>query len=165
MKPGHCHTDTENLARTQVAVCALSIGQIFVERFHQPFVINQWRLTSPSHFHHINPNQILLRRDNALKLSHEGCYCSCLCESLTATGRAAEWIKAALVDLPVLTQIALNIASLLTALPMGKQVNPSEAAAIQNISAEAGKDLTLLQALYAGDGQCCVRCSVNCLQG
>ena len=32
---------------------------------------------------------------------------------------------------------------------MGKQVNPSEAAAIQNISAEAGKDLTLLQALYA----------------
>jgi hypothetical protein len=60
----------------------------------------------------------------------------------------AEWIKIALADLPVLTQMALNIASLVAALQMGKQVNPSEAAAIQNVSAEASKDLNLLLALY-----------------
>jgi len=68
--------------------------------------------------------------------------------SLAATGCTAEWIKIALTDLPVLTQMALNIASLVAALQMGKQVSPSEAAAIQNISAEASKDLNLLQALY-----------------
>jgi len=68
--------------------------------------------------------------------------------SLAATGCTAEWIKVALADLPVLTQMALNIASLVAALETGKQVSPTEAAAIQNISAEAGKDLNLLQALY-----------------
>src|SRR5438046_8071427 len=71
-----------------------------------------------------------------------------LCLSLAATGCTAEWIKVALADLPVLTQMALNIASLVAALQMGKQVSPNEAAAIQNISAEATKDLNLLQALY-----------------
>ncbi|HEV2732609.1 MAG TPA: hypothetical protein VGV15_21465 [Terriglobales bacterium] len=71
-----------------------------------------------------------------------------LCLSLAATGCTAEWIKVALADLPVLTQMALNIASLVAALQMGKQVSPNEAAAIQNISAEASKDLNLLQALY-----------------
>ena len=69
-----------------------------------------------------------------------------LCMSLMATGCTAEWIKIALADLPVLTQMALNIASLVAALQMVKQVSPSEAAAIQNISTEAGKDLNLLQA-------------------
>lgn len=67
--------------------------------------------------------------------------------SLAATGGTAEWIKVALADLPVLTQMALNIASLVATLETGKQVTASEAAAIQNISA-AGKDLNLLQALY-----------------
>src|SRR5437762_8574199 len=71
-----------------------------------------------------------------------------LCVSLATTGCTAEWIKVALADLPVLTQMALNIASLVAALETGKQVSPTEAAAIQNISAEAGKDLNLLQALY-----------------
>ena len=71
-----------------------------------------------------------------------------LCVSLAATGCTAEWIKIALADLPVLTHMALNIASLVAALQMRKQVSTSEAAAIQNISAEAGKDLNLLQALY-----------------
>jgi hypothetical protein len=68
--------------------------------------------------------------------------------SLAASGCTAEWIKVALADLPVLTQMALNIASLVATLETGKQVTASEAAAIQNISAEAGKDLNLLQALY-----------------
>jgi hypothetical protein len=50
--------------------------------------------------------------------------------------------------LPVLTQIALNIATLVATLQSGKQLSPAEAAGIQNISTEAAKDLNLLQALY-----------------
>lgn len=68
--------------------------------------------------------------------------------SLMATGCSAQWISVALADLPVLTQMALNIVALVSTLQSGKQLTPSEALAIQNISAEASKDLTLLQALY-----------------
>ncbi|HWF92230.1 MAG TPA: hypothetical protein VN684_08090 [Terriglobales bacterium] len=68
--------------------------------------------------------------------------------ALITTGCSAQWISVALADLPVLTQMALNIASLVVALQSGQQMNPAEAAAIQNISAEAGRDLNLLQSLY-----------------
>jgi hypothetical protein len=68
--------------------------------------------------------------------------------SLIATGCRAQWISVALTDLPVLTQMALNIAALVATLQSGKQLTPSEAQAIQNVSAEASKDLTLLQSLY-----------------
>ena len=68
--------------------------------------------------------------------------------SLAATGCSARWISVALADLPVLTQMALNLAALVATLQTGKQLSPGEAVAIQNISAEAGKDLTLLQSLY-----------------
>ena len=68
--------------------------------------------------------------------------------ALIATGCSAQWISVALADLPVLAQMALNIASLVTALQSGQQMNPAEAAAIQNVSAEAGRDLSLLQSLY-----------------
>jgi hypothetical protein len=68
--------------------------------------------------------------------------------SLIATGCSARWISVALADLPVLTQMALNLAALVSTLQSGKQLSPAEAAAIQNISAEANKDLTLLQSLY-----------------
>jgi hypothetical protein len=68
--------------------------------------------------------------------------------ALITTGCSAQWISVALADLPVLAQMALNIASLVTALQSGQQMNPAEAAAIQNISAEAGRDLNLLQSLY-----------------
>ena len=68
--------------------------------------------------------------------------------SLIATGCSAQWISVALADLPVLTQMALNIAALVSTLQSGKQLTASEALAIQNISAEASKDLTLLQGLY-----------------
>jgi hypothetical protein len=44
--------------------------------------------------------------------------------------------------------MALNLAALVATLQTGKQLSPGEALAIQNISAEAGKDLTLLQSLY-----------------
>jgi hypothetical protein len=69
--------------------------------------------------------------------------------SLIATGCSAQWISVALADLPVLTQMALNLAALVSTLQSGKQLNPAEAAAIQTISAEASKDLTLLQSLYS----------------
>ena len=68
--------------------------------------------------------------------------------SLIATGCSAQWISVALADLPVLTQMALNIAALVATLQAGKQLTAAEALAIQNISAEASKDLTLLQSLY-----------------
>jgi hypothetical protein len=68
--------------------------------------------------------------------------------SLLATGCTAQWISVALADLPVLLQMALNIGSLVTTLQSGQQLSASEAQAIQSISAEASKDLNLLQTLY-----------------
>jgi len=68
--------------------------------------------------------------------------------SLLTTGCTAQWISVALADLPVLSQMALNIGSLVTTLQSGQQLSPSEAQAIQNISAEASKDLNLLRTLY-----------------
>ena len=68
--------------------------------------------------------------------------------SLLATGCSAQWISVALADLPVLTQMALNIAALAATLQSGKQLNPADAAAIQNISAEASRDLNLLETRY-----------------
>jgi hypothetical protein len=68
--------------------------------------------------------------------------------SLLATGCSAQWISIALADLPVLVQMALNIGTIVTTLESGKQISSADAAAIQNISAQASKDLNLLEALY-----------------
>ena len=68
--------------------------------------------------------------------------------SLVTTGCSPQWIKAAMADLPVLVQMALNIGTMVTTLQSGKQLNSSEAAAIQNLSNEASRDLNLLQTLY-----------------
>jgi hypothetical protein len=68
--------------------------------------------------------------------------------SLIATGCSAQWISIALADLPALTQMALNLGTIITTLESGQQINPTEAAAIQNISAQASKDLNLLATLY-----------------
>src|SRR5271170_5011739 len=68
--------------------------------------------------------------------------------SLIATGCSAQWISIALADLPVLIQMALNIGTIITTLESGQQINSTEAAAIQNISAQASKDLNLLATLY-----------------
>jgi hypothetical protein len=68
--------------------------------------------------------------------------------SLVATGCSAQWISIALADLPVLTQMALNIGTIITTLQSGKQISSADAAAIQNISAQASKDLNLLETLY-----------------
>ncbi|HXZ32754.1 MAG TPA: hypothetical protein VEH30_10770 [Terriglobales bacterium] len=71
-----------------------------------------------------------------------------LSATLLATGCSAHWIKVALADLPVLLQMALNIGSLATTLQSGKQLSATDAAAIQNISNQASRDLNLLQTLY-----------------
>jgi len=68
--------------------------------------------------------------------------------SLLAMGCSAQWISVALADLPVLVQMALNIGTVVTTLQSGQQLSAADAAAIQNISNEASKDLNLLQALY-----------------
>jgi len=71
-----------------------------------------------------------------------------LCAALFATGCNADWISVALEDLPALTQMALNIGTVVTTLEGGQQISAAEAAAIQNISAQASHDLNLLQSLY-----------------
>jgi len=71
-----------------------------------------------------------------------------LCAGLLATGCSANWISVALADLPVLVQMALNVGSVVTTLESGQQLSATEAAAIQNISSQASKDLNLLQVLY-----------------
>jgi hypothetical protein len=68
--------------------------------------------------------------------------------ALLATGCSAQWLSIALADLPVLTQMALNIGTIITTLQSGSQISAADAAAIQNISAQASKDLNLLESLY-----------------
>lgn len=69
--------------------------------------------------------------------------------TIAATGCSAQWINIALQDLPVLTQMALNIATLVSALATGRQASSADAAVIQNISTQASRALSLLQTLYA----------------
>ena len=69
--------------------------------------------------------------------------------SLLATGCSAQWLSIALADLPVLIQMALNIGTIITTFESGQQISAAEAAAIQNISAQASKDLNLLATLYS----------------
>ena len=69
--------------------------------------------------------------------------------SLAAMGCSAQWINVALQDLPVLTQMALNIATLVSTLAAGQQASVADTAVIQNISGQASRDLNLLQSLYA----------------
>ncbi len=68
--------------------------------------------------------------------------------TIAATGCSAQWINIALQDLPVLTRMALNIATLVGTLATGKQTNNADLAVVQNISAQASRDLNLLQTLY-----------------
>jgi hypothetical protein len=69
--------------------------------------------------------------------------------AIAATGRTAEWLNVSLQDLPVLTQMALNIANLTTLLASGQQASPADVAVIRNISTQAARDLNLLQSLYS----------------
>jgi hypothetical protein len=66
--------------------------------------------------------------------------------ALAATGCSAQWINIALQDLPVLTQMALNIATL--AGTFSRPQNTADLAVVQNISTQTSRDLNLLQSLY-----------------
>lgn len=68
--------------------------------------------------------------------------------ALTASACSAQWINIALQDLPVLTQMALNLANLVSVLASGQRATTADTAVIQNISAQASRDLNLLQTLY-----------------
>ncbi len=59
--------------------------------------------------------------------------------TIAATGCSAQWINIALQDLPVLTRMALNIATLVGTLATGKQTNNADLAVVQNISAQASR--------------------------
>lgn len=67
--------------------------------------------------------------------------------TIVTVGCTASWISVALADLPVLVQMALNIATFAQT-AQGSTISPGEIAAINGISAEASKDLNLLQTLY-----------------
>ena len=69
-----------------------------------------------------------------------------LAVSIATPGCSPNWINIALQDLPVLTQMALNIAAL--ASTFSRQPNPADVAVIQNISAQTSRDLNLLLTLY-----------------
>src|SRR5205823_11677473 len=90
----HCHTDAEHLPGAEVAVCQFSIANIFGKRLHKNdknFSIPLGRISMNAH----SKSKAIL----ALVLAI----------SIAATGCSAQWINIALQDLPVLTQMALNI--------------------------------------------------------
>jgi hypothetical protein len=66
--------------------------------------------------------------------------------TVTSPGCSPQWIRIALQDLPVLTQMALNIATL--AGTFSRQQSTADLATVQNISAQASRDLNLLLTLY-----------------
>lgn len=68
-----------------------------------------------------------------------------LCCTMVAC--TANWITTALNDLPVLIQIATNIAGLVATV-QGQTMSPAEIQTINSISAQAQQDLTLIQTLY-----------------
>jgi hypothetical protein len=68
--------------------------------------------------------------------------------TIAATGCSAQWLNIALQDLPVLTQMALNIATLVSTMASGQQASAADTAVIRNISAQASRDLNLVQTLY-----------------
>ena len=72
-----------------------------------------------------------------------------LTATIVISGCSSQWINLALQDLPVLTQMALNIATLVSTLASGQQASSGDVAVIQNISAQASRDLSLLQTLYS----------------
>ena len=82
-----------------------------------------------------------------MKLHSKSLLALVLAFTIAATGCSAQWINIALQDLPVLTQMALNIAALVGTFS-GKAQNTADLAVIQNISGQASRDLNLLLTLY-----------------
>ncbi|MGC1107184.1 MAG: hypothetical protein WA876_11655 [Candidatus Acidiferrales bacterium] len=72
--------------------------------------------------------------------------CAILSLALILAGCSVSWISTALADLPVITQVALNIASIVSAAD-GSQVSPAVATQVQSIANQVKSDLTLVQSL------------------
>lgn len=79
---------------------------------------------------------------------HKAVLAMVLAITLASTACTDRWIAVALQDLPVLTQMALNLATLVSAFNTSRQATSTDTAVIQNISAQASRDLNLLQSLY-----------------
>ena len=75
--------------------------------------------------------------------------CTILSLTLIVAGCSASWISTALADLPVITQVALNIASIVAAAQGKGQASPAVTSQVQNIAAQVQSDLTLVQSLIA----------------
>lgn len=77
--------------------------------------------------------------------------CTILSLALVVAGCSTSWINTALADLPVITEVALNIASLVagaqSANSNGASSANSVATEVQNIAAQVKSDLTLVQSL------------------
>jgi hypothetical protein len=72
--------------------------------------------------------------------------CTVLSLALILAGCSTSWINTALADLPVIAQVALNIASIVSAAD-GSQISPAAAAQVQSIANQVKSDLTLVQSL------------------
>ena len=73
--------------------------------------------------------------------------CFVISAALVLAGCSTSWIKTALADLPVITQVALNIASIVAAAQGKGQAGAAVTTQIQNISSQVKSDLTLVQNL------------------
>jgi hypothetical protein len=131
LEPEHGHADAEHLPGAEVAVCQFSIAKIFGKTLHK----NDTNLSIP-----------LGRISMNAHFKSKAILALVLAISIAATGCSAQWINIALQDLPVLTQMALNIATLASA--FSKQQNTADIAVIQNLSTQASRDLNLLLTLY-----------------
>jgi hypothetical protein len=77
--------------------------------------------------------------------------CTFLSAALILAGCSTSWINVALADLPVITEVAVNIASLVAADPNGSAsgANSAAAAEVQTIANQVKSDLALVQSLVS----------------
>ncbi|MGA8169192.1 MAG: hypothetical protein WB813_18060, partial [Candidatus Acidiferrales bacterium] len=73
--------------------------------------------------------------------------CTILSIALVLAGCSVSWISTALADLPVITQVALNITSIVAAAQGKGQASPAATDEIQGIANQVKSDLTLIQSL------------------
>jgi hypothetical protein len=73
--------------------------------------------------------------------------CTILSIALILAGCSVSWISTALADLPVITQVALNIASIVAAAQGKGQASPAVTGEVQGIANQVKSDLTLVQSL------------------
>jgi hypothetical protein len=75
--------------------------------------------------------------------------CTVLSLALILSGCSTSWISTALADLPVITQVALNIASIVAAAQGKGQTSPAVTGEVQSIANQVQSDLTLVQSLIS----------------